>query len=233
MRFTWEEQTVRWFMSASGYTGFHKALAQLILPHLEQGDTLCDLGCGLGRLDLELALHISQLTAVDLSENAIEVLRRDAEAAGLKNLRVRQDDASALTETFDVALMSFFGRSNMLELLKLCKRRLIRVVGAENKSGLYPEKYRCDERDTVPTVQKELDAKGIVYKLELHSLEFGQPLVSRQDAELYVLQNAPKAGDAEIRDFLNENLTSTGRDDFPFYLPNKKAFGIFVLDKED
>lgn len=232
MRFSWDEQTIRWFVDAGAYTNFHKALAQKIIPHLELGDRLCDAGCGLGRLDLELAPYVSKLAAVDLNENAVGVLRADAEALGLYNLQAEVRDADTLTEIFDVVLLSFFGQSNMLDYLRLCRRKLIRIVSADNKSGLYPERYRCNLKDTVPIVCGELDAQGLAYRLELYSIEFGQPLKSRQDAKLYILKNAPEASDEEISDFLNDRIMHTGRDDFPLYLPNQKELGIFTIDKE-
>ena len=232
MRFTWNERKIRWFLDASAYTGFHKALAQKIIPHLDQGKTLCDLGCGLGRLDLELAAYVCDLTAVDIDENVIDILHRDTAALGIKNLRALTRDVSLLTRGFDVILMSFFGRTGLLDYLKLC-HKLIRIVGVDDKSGLYPEKYRCTEKDTVPIVQEFLDTNGIDYKLELHSLEFGQPFRSWNDAELYVLENAPTASICEVSDFLNARVAHIGREDFPFYLPNQKEFGIFITDKED
>lgn len=233
MRFAWDEQTNRWFLDASIYTGFHKILAQKIVPFIEPGDSLLDAGCGLGRLDLELAAFVSSLTAVDLSENAIAALQRDAEALGLKNLSASVRDASSLSEQFDIALLSFFGQSNMLDFLKLCRKRLVRIAGADNRSGLYPERYRCTVKDTVPTIIEELDKNSVPYKLELHTIEFGQPLKSRQDAEQYILKNAPEATAHEIGEFLEKSITYTGREEFPLYLPNPKELGIFIIDVID
>ena len=232
MRFAWNEQTIRWFLDASIYTGFHRSLAQIIMPHLSPGGTLCDLGCGLVRLDIELAPFMTKITAVDINEHATELLRHESMASGLNNLSIVHGDASSLTETFDFVLLSFFGKSDLLELMKLCRQRLIRIVSADNKSGLYPQKYRCNVKDTVPIVQEELDAKGINYELERYSIEFGQPLRSWQDAMQFILKNAPEAGTDEVIYFLNENMILTDDDDFPLYLPNQKELGIFVFDKE-
>jgi SAM-dependent methyltransferase len=232
VHYSWDERGIAWFLDASEYTGFHKALAQKIIPHLSPDDALCDAGCGLGRLDLELARHVRELTAVDISEDAIAALRRDAETLGVQNMRTIVSDAAMLDGTFDIVLLSFFGQSNMLDFLKLCRRKLIRVVSVENASTLYPQRHRNNVRDTVEMVQDYLGAQGIRYELELASIEFGQPLRTWQDAEKYILKNAPGATAEEVGGFLDEHLTKTGRDDFPFYLPNKKGLGIFVIDKE-
>lgn len=231
MRLIWDEQGIKWFLDASAYTGFHKSLAQKIIPHLEQGDTLCDAGCGLGRLDLELAPFVSNLTAVDINENAIEVLRRDAGRFGFCNLQADVCDASSLTGLFDIVLMSFFGQLDTLDFLKLCRRKLIRIVSSNNNSNFYPERYKCDAKETVPKVCDGLDALGVIYKLEYCSIEFGQPLLSMQDAEMYILRNAPGASAEEALEFLDEHIIHTGRDDFPLFLPNLKELGIFVIDR--
>jgi SAM-dependent methyltransferase len=229
MRFTWDEQAVKWFIDASIYTGFHKALAQKILPYLEESDTLCDLGCGLGRLDLELAPYVSNLTAIDINENAVRVLRRDAENAGLRNLQVQHGDALLSIESCDVLLSSFFGRLNTLGSLKHCRRKLIRITGGSTNSGLYPQRYRIDKKHIESTMRDELASLGISYEQEIHTMEFGQPLRTRHDAGLYISHHAPEATEEEIDDFLNQHLERTGRDDFPFFLPNQKEINIFII----
>jgi SAM-dependent methyltransferase len=228
---TWDEKSSERFIEASVYTGFHKSLAQKIIPHLEPGDTLCDVGCGLGRLDFELAPHVSEIQAIDVSEYAIEALRQDAERARVKNLHARCGDADELVGMFDIILMSLYGKADTPELLGHCRRKLIRIVGAGKKSGLYPERYRREEKNAVPVIHEELTALGLKFCLELCAIEFGQPLRTLPDAAQFVLSNAPGAGQEEIDNFLNENLERTGRADFPFYLPYSKELGIFVIDK--
>ena len=233
VRFKWDEQNIRWYLDAAANTGFHKTLAQSVLPYLDQGATLCDIGCGLGRLDLEIAPYVSALTAVDINKNAINILKRDAEALRLHNLHTCIHDAKTLDGDFDVLLMSFFGQPNMPDFQKLRCRKIIRIINTNNNSRFYPERHKCREKATVADVSEELNANGAVYKLELHAIEFGQPLRSLRDAELFVKSNAPEAENSEICEFLNENIVRTGREDFPFYLPNMKELGIFVINAEE
>lgn len=233
MNFLWNEQTIGWFLDAGAYTGFHKKLAQMIIPHLEAGDTLCDLGCGIGRLDLELAPHVSRLTAVDINESVTELLRRDADNMGIRNLDSVCGDAGSFDGSFDVLLMSFFGLMNMADMRKLCRRKFIRVVHKKVKEQLHPGDARNARKETVQTVREELEKIGADYTLETATIEFGQPLRSWLDAERFVRQNAPNSADGEIDGFLRENLTRTGRDDFPFYLPNPKGIGVFMINMGD
>ncbi|MCL1917751.1 MAG: tRNA (guanine-N(7)-)-methyltransferase [Peptococcaceae bacterium] len=231
MRFLWNEQSIQWFLDASAYTGFHHQLAMRIVPYLEADDTLCDIGCGLGRLDLELAPHVSSLTAVDVDEKVIVKLQRDVILSGFQNLHARCTDATEVKGLFDVVLMSFFGGSGsgMEDSYRLCCRRLVRVVNAENKGNLYPGSHRKTVKKTIPIVQQELSDQGYRYELVTDTIEFGQPLRSWQDAEQFVLYNAPEATDKEVNDFLHENAERTKQDEFPIYLPNPKDVGIFVI----
>ena len=230
--FSWNKEGVGWFLDASKQTGFHARLAQCLVPYLEPDDTLCDLGCGLGQLDLELAPYISKLTAVDTDARVIEMLRREAASRGMRNLDARCEDAATMGGSFDVVLMSFFGRSGAEadRFEKLCRRKVIRIVNAANRGNLYPGGYRSIQKDTIPIVKSELEARGRAYTLAVETIEFGQPLRSRQAARQFVRSHAPNAEMREIDAFLETHAVETGRADFPFYLPNRKQIGVFVID---
>ena len=234
MLFRWTEQSIRWFVDASAYTGFHGEVAKKILPHLKPGESLCDVGCGLGRLDLELAPHLSRVLSMDINPDVIDVLNRDAQTRGITNLQGVCGDATTLTEEFDILLMSFFEKAGTMDdYLRLCRRLLIRIVNAENKGSLYPSSHRKVQKNVVADVQRELEERGQPYHLELISAEFGQPLRSRQDADQFVLSHASEASGKELEDFLSENLTETRRKDFPLFLPHRKEAGIFFIFKKD
>jgi len=217
---------------ASEFTGFHQALAQKIIPHLKPGDTLCDMGCGLGRLDFELARFVSEIHAFDVCEYAIASIEKSLRRAGIRNIFPRQSDVPEPDGDYDVILVSRYGRADMEMLLRHCRRKLIQIAGSNQKSGLYPAKYRREVKNAVPLIAQDLEMMGISYTLEQCSFEFGQPLRTWQDARQFVLNNAPAAQTDEIDDFLNENIEQTGRDDFPYYLPYRKELGIFVISAE-
>ena len=232
LQFRWSRESINWLLDASAYTGFHSKLAEQIAPYLEPDATLCDIGCGLGRLGLELAPYVSRLTAIDIDSRVIARLKQDAALQNLKNLHAICADAATLNERFDIVLMSFFGKhGKSIEVYyPFCRRKLICIVNAANKSSLYPGHYRQTIKDTIPSVQKDLTDQGRGFKLIVDSFEFGQPLRSRRDGEKFIFHQAPEASPEEISDFLRENAIPTGRDDFPLYLPNMKEIGIFVID---
>jgi len=193
-------------------------------------DKLCDVGCGLGRLDFEIAPFVSEIFAIDMSENAIKLLKAEVDRTGVTNLHARHGDATALDDTFDVILMSLYGAIDAQYYINHCRRKIIRITGAGTHSGLYPARHRRNTKNAVPIVQKELAKLGVTFDLDLCSFEFGQPLKTWENAVQFVLSNAPEADTDEINEFLNEKITHTGRVDFPYYLPYQKELGIFIID---
>lgn len=232
MAFVWTKQRIDWYLDASRYGHFHQRLADAIRPYLLPGDRLCDLGCGLGRLDLALAPAVNHITCVDTDEAVLANLRQEAAEAGIGNLSTVCGDVRDIREVFDVALMAFFGHPPglMLDCLKPASRSLIRVANANpNGASLQPSGH-SKRRETVPDIAALLDGAGHAYQLLPGVFEFGQPLRSEADAAAFIRCNSPSIQEGELRAYLAENLTNTGRPDFPFYLPGKKELGIFIIN---
>lgn len=232
MAFRWTEDKIGWFLDAAGWVEFHGRLAQELLPYLTKEDTLCDLGCGLGVIDLLLAPHVVHITAVDAEPMVIENLAVRARQAGVDNLRAVNADSVDVKERFDIVLMSFFGcKPEMFgHYMALAQKRLIRVVNVENSGNLYPGEYRRTKKNLAHEVEQQLDAEGLEYTMLRRSWEFGQPLHSREDGLAYLQSLAPDAPPAALADFLDEAAQETGRKNFPLYLPNKKDVGIFIIE---
>lgn len=232
MAFVWTKQRIDWYLDASRYGDFHQKLADTIRPYLLPGDRLCDLGCGLGWLDLALVPAVDHITCVDTDEAVLANLRQNAAEAGIANLAAICGDARDIREVFDVALMVFFGHppQMMLDCLKLAARALIRVANANSNGASLQPSGHSKKRETVPDIAALLDTAGCAYTLIRDTFEFGQPLRSEEDAAAFVRCNSPVITERELQAFLATNLTSTCRCDFPFYLPGRKELGIFIID---
>lgn len=234
MAFTWTEERIKWYLDASRYTGFHQGLAKKIAPFLHKEDTVCDLGCGLGRLDLLLAPRVSHITCVDIDEAVLKVLNADAGQKNINNLSILCRDAQAVRNRFDVVLMTFFGYppALMLECIALAKRYTIRVVHAgSSASAENPPNGPHKKKETIQDISTALDETGYPYQVLRGSFEFGQPLISEEEGRNFVRCNKPGISENQMEEFLAENLTLTGDTTFPFYLPAQKELGIFIISK--
>lgn len=81
--------------------------AAYLLPHLRQGMSLLDIGCGPGTITVDLAARVApgKVTAVDTADNALAAAREEAHARNLSNIFFAAADVHALEfadGTFDV-----------------------------------------------------------------------------------------------------------------------------------
>ena len=229
MLFEWNTETIRWYLDAEAYSGFFRKIAEAVTPGLKGYKTLCDLGCGLGLFDFEVAAHFETIECIDINEAALQSIRERAARQGLTNMTTRLDDCSRLTGAWDAAFMSFFGSRDLDRFLPLCKK-LIAVVSETSESALFPMKQRRYKKNTVDETMKHLDDKHVGYRLTHLQLEFGQPFASLDDARRCVRCYVPALTDAEIDDYLKNKLKETHGEAWPLYLPRVKSVGIFELD---
>jgi SAM-dependent methyltransferase len=81
--------------------------AGYLLPHVQPGISLLDVGCGPGTITADLAARVApgQVTAVEMTDDALELARGEAQARGQSNIVFAVSDVHALDfpdDTFDV-----------------------------------------------------------------------------------------------------------------------------------
>lgn len=235
MAFTWSRDRIRWYLDASRHSDYHRRLAEQIRPFLRPEDQVCDLGCGLGQLDLELAPYVAGITCVDTDAAVLQQLAADAKARGFANLTVRQGEAGQLQGQFDVVLLVFFGTpaSLMFSCLSHARRAMIRVVSASDGVQAAGSVARMGglRRESAEDVARELSQAGYFYQRKRCVLSFDQPLSSWQEAEAFVRASAPAATDQMVEAFLRRHLVPEQDSAFPWKLPKEKALEIFVTSR--
>lgn len=232
MLIKWNEQTEQWFQNASVYTGFHKRLAEIIRPYIKEGGTLCDLGCGLGLADYELLDFVGHITCVDAEAEAVRLLSENVRRRGIENIDVVHADATRLSGCWDTVTTFFHGRACDIVpgYLALSRGNVISVVHDEVIGTFGPREYKTPKTNTVSTFSEYFDERGIKYTLLRESAEYGQPMVDYEDARVFVSAYSKNAPGEAVDEYLERCLERTGRDDFPFYLPRLKPFGVFILE---
>jgi ubiquinone/menaquinone biosynthesis C-methylase UbiE len=79
--------------------------AAFLLPHLDPGDVVLDIGCGPGSITLDLAAAVERVTGVDAAPEAVERARAAAQGRGVSNVEFRIGDVYGLDfeeSSFDV-----------------------------------------------------------------------------------------------------------------------------------
>lgn len=82
-------------------------LMQAVLGRLEPGDTVLDIGAGIGRWSIPMALACKKVTALDSLPGMLEIIRENAAAENVTNIEtVLGDWATTEVEPHDYALSS-------------------------------------------------------------------------------------------------------------------------------
>src|SRR5581483_1195495 len=81
--------------------------AGYLLPHLRAGMSLLDVGCGPGTITVDLAARIApgRATAVEMTDEALDLARAEAQRQNQSNIEFATSDVHALVfddDTFDV-----------------------------------------------------------------------------------------------------------------------------------
>lgn len=232
MRIVWNERSVRWFQNASRCTGFHDWLAGALLERIPRRDTLCDVGCGAGLVDLILAPHFDRVTCVDRVPQAVEAVKQQAAALGLRNLTALCLEGERLTGRWQTVVALFHGgREALPHYFSLAEDQLILVTHGSASGSFGPAGRRDVKHIHTGLMAQWLEQLGLAYDLEEACREYGQPFSDLEDARDFLRAYAAPMEPEELEGYLRERLEKTGDPAFPYYLPNEKKLGIFTVRK--
>lgn len=235
--FQWNEEMVRFMRTASEYGDYHRRLVQRMRPALHSADHICDAGCGLGYLSLALAPYVRRVTAADRSEAALDVLRQNCAARGIRNIDILSGELQPvpLAAPYDAMVFCFFGR--MEEIAAVAKAQCRGTVFVFKKNytshrfsvGEHPAGW-----DSFRAGADWLTERGVPFEAETLEPEMGQPFRSMEEARQFFRLYSRDADKAAITDeFLRSRLAETGREDFPLYLPHKRQVGYLQFESKD
>ncbi len=234
--FSWTQEMVDFMQAAADRTEYYPKLAQLLAEKLSDASHICDAGCGIGSLSLELAKYFDRVTAADRSPEAMAALRSSIEKRKVGNIDCLTADLTAFApeEKFDAMVFCFFGRTEQILTIakKQCRGRFAIIKKNYSFHRFSLEKHRLSD-ETADDCQTILEERGIPFSREDRVFECGQPFESIGQAmrffELY------DRGDAGLRteDAVRRQLVLTDDPEFPYYLPKKKEIGMFILNTED
>jgi SAM-dependent methyltransferase len=252
----WTSEKLENYKRASEYTAFHKRLAVLAEPYLDENWTLADLGCGPGLIDFYFAPMVASITAIDNDVLALDDLQARLDDVFQTNKYISDriapqlGDIRALTdEAWDVVLLSFFGVDKALlddVLPRARKRALLYTHGRHEAYGSAPlpddnGNGKFDARD----IEAYLDANHYAYKKNVLEMQFGQPFKTIEDIHTFLgkygegnqelscidLSRVTVLDDDAIKRMTDaeERIVKTDRFDYPYYLPKSLSVALFIV----
>lgn len=228
----WSREAVDFMRDAVAYCGYAEKLAAALRRYLPSDGHICDAGCGIGALSIELARHCRAVTAVDVSQAAIDALQG---TGCVHNLHPVCADIFTMRPVppYDGMVFCYFGRTE--EILRIAKRQCVGTVVIVKRNcaehrfsmGRLPQPQHRNE-----TTRELLQSEHIPFRSESLSLELGQPFRSMDDAlTFFRLYN--KSDVAVTEELIAPRLRKTDCAEFPLYLPELREMEVFVLQAKD
>ena len=233
----WYSDMVRFMTDASEYGDYYQQLTGKMQPWLSQNAHICDAGSGLGYLSLALAPHVRQVTAVERHPDAAAVLENNCLQKGIANVlsRCGAVETAIPGEQYDAMVFCFFcgGRDTLVTATQQCRGDVF-VFTRNYKNHRFSAGTYATGREGYPDFCTLLEQLGIPAHKETFTLEFGQPFRNLEDAHRFFrVYSKDTNKDVLTDDFVRSQLTQTGREDFPFYMPHPKHIGFLHFSVKD
>ena len=236
MKTLWDPNTIRFMIDASEHAPYNKDLAAVLGPKLPPNAHVCDAGCGLGYLSLELANYARKVTAVDISPEALNVLHRNCVTKGIDNIDIRCADIeqSPPDEKYDAMVFCLFGGSDQgLCIAKAQCRGDVFMVMRNYPAHRFSVNTHCMEYKGYRDTCLMLDVLGIPYDKSECQLDLGQPFRGFEDARLFFERYSRDPKSQITDEFLLSRLEKSNQSEFPYYMPHMRNVGIIHFLAED
>lgn len=233
----WTENMVRFMVDASEHTEYYAALSDKIAEFLPADGHICDAGCGLGHLSVELSKRFRWVSSVDIAPQAVEVLRRQIEQKKITNITPLCGDIFRLppAQPYDGMVFCLFGEIGQILRIagRQCSGKIV-IIKKNYDAHRFSMTNQPLRHHTFAQSVQFLEEIGIPYHAEPSRVELGQPFRSMEDAvtffQTYSRDEDPSCITA---DSIRGRLIETGDAEFPYYLPENKKMSILVLDVRD
>lgn len=226
--YRWNPEMVYYMNQASKDTEYYKELAEHIAPYLTKDSIICDVGCGIGGLAIELSRFCKKVYAVDISDQVIESLKDRLAEEGISNVEAICTDVFDWRpeEQADAAVYCMFGTVDEINRigrhLEVSQQFIVRRLVKDHQFKIKEGKQH---RNSAPEMMEELREKHFVFEYEEMTLSLDQPFKNFEEAvkffELYN-RTKEKISDEEIK----SRLVRQDNEEYPYLLPSKKRMGI-------
>ena len=226
----WSKDTIRFMEDASVYGNYHKELTRILLPYLPTHGHVCDAGCGLGHLALELSNVCREVTAVDASADALRgLMTRELP----HNLKAKHGDIFSMDDRYDAMVFCYFGKATeILQLAESGRTDKILVVRRDCGAHSFSKTTVLRKDHSINSLKQTLEEHGIPYVCRNISLELGQPFRSMDDA-LQFFQLYNKSDKLIMEKDLEGKLIPVDKAPFTLYYPSVRDMELIVFETKN
>lgn len=233
----WYEDMVRFMRDASEFGTYNQKLAELLAPHLTKQMHICDAGCGLGYLSLELAPYAGHVTSVERNPDAVAVLEENCRLRGITNI---VPTCGAISEViperkYDGMVFCFFG--GIHEILETVRNQCdgqVFIITRNYSTHRFSVGSHPTGSYGYRTASEELMRLGVPYEETMIDLEFGQPFRNLEDARrFYELYSKDEDKTVITDEFLVSKVVSLEHEQFSWYMPHRRNLAIIRFLSQD
>ncbi|MDD5806327.1 MAG: methyltransferase domain-containing protein [Eggerthellales bacterium] len=232
---SWTPEIISYMADASRTSNYFARLSEIALRDLPAGSRVCDAGCGMGQLSLEMARAGMQVDAFDCSPQAIAYLTNSLGEASLSPGRVRPsltDFTRTPLEPGRFDRMVFSLSAAAVDAFDCGRKHGARSLVVINK--MHPAPAQGDEdRPIVYNLEKavgHLCSLGLRTSATDVTLSLDQPFSSIESARRFFSLFRTRAYPHGITDTqLRSELTATENPEFPYVLPVKRHLAVFRI----
>ncbi|NCB52592.1 MAG: class I SAM-dependent methyltransferase [Clostridia bacterium] len=235
--YMWTPEKIRWYARACDWpeNDCCRILANAILERLPEKPVLCELGCGIGALSLQLADKARFVTAVDINTLTIDHLCARVSADNVRNVHPLKGNFRRLTPPVphaDGVVMCKVGHLavHLDNAMRWTREKLFFITSANNRRSFHidGDKPPCPE---VESLYSFLDQAEFLWEETFLQIRLDQPLESRDEAARFLKAYNPSEAPAELSAFLDERLITTDCSDYPYCLPCRKDYVMITVKK--
>ena len=198
----WPQEAYKWYREACDMFDYPSGpYGKPIKALIAEGDTVMDLGCGIGAASIMIAPWCRRVIALDQDENALRCLTDRARETGITNIEIIHERWPVLAPLqVDViialhvaqAMNSLANIKNVFESAAkggfiACQAPVSRqdepFCELKEELGITPSYEKCDNGCHIKGM---LDALGARVSCEKHVYEFGQPLNTPEEAARFI-----------------------------------------------
>lgn len=191
----WESRSAFFRPSVQRQTGSDPFLAR-VLDLVTEETTVLDVGAGGGRYAIPIAARAREVVAVEPAAAMVRVLREEAAAAGVRNLRIVDSDwLDAEVAPADVAICShvIYPIADIVPFLEKLNshalRRCLLYLNAGQPPWENPDLWRRFHGEPMRPQPEAIDAYNLLHQMGIHA-----------DVEIVTLQRRSSMGAPTIAD---------------------------------